>query len=839
MGFMSKLFGFGNKKEANSGELTAKDRDKLRRADKHKPDTKKITTVKQKKIKRTTFDTIPYKRFVSKYVMLLNDQVRCGREILNLYSKTYLIADVNYTALTKDEQYALLQRYAAMLNLFNEKASLQISLVNAAINQEEFKSKLLLKTQGDEYDKLREEFNSVLEEKIMGGQHGLQCRKYLTVTVAAISYDAANSLLYSLETQLNAALKKIGTVPIALTANERVRLLADIMCDVNREFEPCSQSEFDRQAEKYLCCPDYFEFERDYFMFNDKYARIVFFKKFGASVSDEIYKRIIDLNKTMVISENVEFIEPDAATRMVQRKITDMKQEEIQKSKYSAKISGGTVVNPLEGTELLRNLDEANELLEKLRNDDEKMTLAQFVVMLTADSYEQLETDTKTLETTLRVMHIEMSKAPNQQEEGFDSVLPIGNSVSVDKNQNIQVRRTLTTSSTAGFCPFNTVELMHEGGLYYGQNAMTGNILLFDRNQLTNPNGFIFGVPGAGKSVTAKLEMLFSALSTNDEVLILDPEREYSKLVQALGGEIIYISENSGTHINPMELTENPDKTDTTYDPIKAKLDFLLSFFSAIMGNQEITPIQKTIIDTVMKDTYTRYPTSTPTLKEYYSVLEDYEKKASDETRSAAQYLRQALHLYVHGSMNSFAYESNVDVHKRIVCYDLKEMKGNMQTLGMMVVLENLWDRMAKNRSRGIGTRIYVDEMYLMFQNEQSADFFYKLYKRARKWGGIPTGITQNVADVLRSPLAQTMIANTQFVIMLSQNTTDREELSHLLHIEPDTMRFVTNASPGCGLIYADKFGTIPFDNTFPTNTEIYKIITTKFGEDLTDSASA
>lgn len=831
MGILSK------KSTDNSGALAAKDRDKLRKNDERKAKPKKEKQKKQKKIKRTTFDTIPYKRFVSKYVMLLNDQVRCGRETLNLYSKTYLIADVNYTALTKSEQLALLQQYAAMLNLFNNKASLQISLVNTSINLEDFKQKLLLEKQGDEYDKLREEFNSVLESKILGGQRGLHCRKYLTVTVAAISYDAANTMLFSLETQLNTALKKIGTVPIALTANERVRLLADIMCDVNNDFEPCSESEFNRQAEKYLCCPDYFEFERDYFMYNDKYARVIFFKKFGTSIEDEIYKKIIDLNKTMVISENVEFIEPDAAITMVSRKMTDMKTEEISKLKYSAKVSGGVVANPLEGSELLENLDEAKELLEKLRNDDEKMTLAQFVIMLIADSYEELEQDTKTLETTLRVMHVEISKAPNQQEEGFDSVLPIGNSTSIDKEQNIQVRRTLTTSSTAGFCPFNTVELMHEGGLYYGQNAMTRNIIMFDRRQLSNPNGFIFGVPGAGKSVTAKLEMLFSALSTNDEVLILDPEREYSKLVQALGGEIIYISESSGTHLNPLDLTENPDKTDKEYDPIKAKLDFMLSFFAAIMGDQEIEPIQKTIIDTVMKETYSRYAATTPTLKEYYTVLEEYEKKATEETRSAAQYLRQTLHLYVHGSMNVFSHVTNVDTQKHIVCYDLKELKGHMQTLGMKIVLENLWNRMAKNRSKGIGTRIYVDEMHLMFQNEISADFFYKLYKRARKWGGIPTGITQNVADVLRSPLAQTMIANTQFVIMLSQNTTDREQLSHLLHIEPDTMRYVTNASPGCGLIYADKFGVIPFDNTFPTNTEIYKIITTKFGEELIESA--
>lgn len=833
MGFLIK------NSAASSEDLSAKERDKLRKKENRKSKTKEKKQTKQRKIKRTTFDTIPYKRFVSKYVMLLNEQVRCGRETMNLYSKTYLIADVNYTALTESEQLALLQEYTKMLNTFNERASLQISLVNASINQEDFKSRLLLEMQGDEYDHLRKEFNAVLENKIMDGQHGLQCRKYLTVTVAATNYDSANSLMYSLETQMTDVLNGIGTTPIALTANERVRLIADILCDVNKEFLPCSQAEFDRQAEKYLCCPDYFEFERDYFMFNDKYARIVFFKKFGNKIDDDIYKKIIDLNKTMVISENVMFIEVDDAVTMVQRQLTNMKQEEISKLKYSAKVSGGTVANPLEGSDLLRNMDEANDLLNRLRNDDEKMTLAQFVIMLIEDSYEELEKTTSLLQTTLRVLSIELSKAPNQQEEGLASVLPIGNSNSIDKEQNLQVRRTLTTSSTAGFCPFNTVELLHEGGLYYGQNALTGNVILFDRRLLSNPNGFIFGVPGAGKSVTAKLEMLYSALSTNDEVLILDPEREYFKLVQALGGEVIYISESSGTHINPLELTENPDKTNQEYDPIKAKLDFLLSFFSAITGNQEISPIQKTIIDSVMKETYSRYSAVTPTLKEYYTVLEDYEKKATDETRSAARYLRQTLHLYVHGSMNVFSHESNVDVHKRIVCYDLKELKENMQTLGMMIVLENLWNRMAQNRSKGISTRIYVDEMHLMFQNEYSADFFYKLYKRARKWGGIPTGITQNVADVLRSEFAQTMIANTQFVIMLKQNTTDREQLSHLLHIQPDTMRFVTGSREGCGLIYADKYGTIPFDNTFPSNTEIYKIITTKFGEILDDNASA
>jgi type IV secretory pathway VirB4 component len=255
----------------------------------------------------------------------------------------------------------------------------------------------------------------------------------------------------------------------------------------------------------------------------------------------------------------------------------------------------------------------------------------------------------------------------------------------------------------------------------------------------------------------------------------------------------------------------------------------MLSFFSCILGNQEISPIQKTIIDNVMHTTYKKY--DKPTLKEYYAELEEYENVAADETKAEVVYLRQTLHLYVHGSMNVFSNPSNVNINKRIVVYDIKELGKNLQTLGMMIVLENLWDRVARNRSKGLGTRIYIDEMYLLFKSEQSANFFYELYKRARKWGGIPTGITQNVEDLLRSELARTMLSNTQFVVMLSQNATDREQLARLLNISHETMMYVTNASPGSGLIFADEYGTIPFENKFPTNTHLYKIISTKFGE--------
>lgn len=819
---------FGKEKNIKK---SAKMIDREREAELKKENTKEKPVKEKRKIKRTTIQTMPYECFVSNYVALLKSNVKIGRETANLYSKTYLVPDINYSALTKEQQLEKMQIYVDLLNGFDSTTSLQVTLLNSKINKEDFENRLLLKKQNDGLDEERQEFNEILHDKIMQGQNGLQCRKFITVTVTAINFDTASTRFFNIESHLINCLGRLGTELIPLSANERVRLLADILCDVDTKIYPVSREEFARRSEKMLCSPDYFEFKKDYFMYNDKYARCVYFKRLPQSVMDTIFKDIIEMNQSLIISKNVEFVEQSEALTILHRKITDMKQEEIAKVKKVASVSNGAFVDPIEGTQLAIDKVQAQEFLEDLQERNQKMTLCQFIIMLTADSFDELQKNTEALEIILRKHQIESINAPYRQEQAFASVLPLGNSISYDKEHNLQTRRTMSSESTAVFMPFNARELLHENGLYYGQNKLTKSVIMFDRKKLKNPNGFIFGVPGSGKSFLAKLEMIFSILATNDEILIVDPEREYTALAELLGGEVIYISENSQTHINPMDLTENPDKDDKEYNPIKAKLDFMLSFFSAILGNQEITPIQKTIIDNVMHETYKKY--EKPTLKEYYAELENYEKTAVDEMKSSVTYLRQTLHLYVHGSMNVFSNPSNVNINKRIVVYDIKELGKNLQTLGMMIVLENLWDRVAKNRARGVGTRIYIDEMYLLFKSEQSANFFYELYKRARKWGGIPTGITQNVEDLLRSEMARTMLSNTQFVVMLSQNATDREQLSRLLNISPETMMYVTNANAGSGLIYADEFGTIPFENKFPSNTNLYRIISTKFGEDL------
>lgn len=817
---------FGKKNKEMS---SAKERDKEREAQQKTKKKEKVQKEKRK-IKRTTIQTLPYECFVSNYVMLNKTGVKVGKQTANLYSKTYLVPDVNYSTVPIKRQGELQALYIELLNGFDDTASLQISLLNSPINIEQFTEKILLKDKQDGLDDERNEFNDILREKIIHGQNGLQCRKLFTVTVTAVNFEAANTRFFNIEAHMVNCLNRMGTDIIPLNANERVRLIADILRDVNCNIIPCSRDEFARKAEKQHCCPEYMEFKKDYFLFNDKYARCIAIQKYPASIMDTIFKSIIELNQTMIITENLDFVEQSEAIRLLERKSTDMKQEAIVKTRKSSEAARGAFIDPIEGSQLQRDMDAAQTLLTDLQERNEKMLRGQIIIMITADTYDELEKNTDALKIVLRKYQLVPMRCAGLQEEAFCSVLPVGNSSSIDKEKNLQIRRTLSSSATSGFMPFNSKELLHEGGLYYGQNQVTKNLILFDRRALKNPNGFILGVPGGGKGVQAKIEMIYSILQTDEEIIILDPEGEYTALAEKHGGEVIYISENSQTHINPLDLTENPDTGDNEYDPLKAKLSFLLSFFSTIMGNEKISPIQKTIIDNVMHNTYKNH--YNPTLLEYYAELEKYENEVADEIKSAATYLRQTLHLYVHGSMNVFSNSSNVNINKRIVVYNIKELGENLKSLGMMIVLENIWDRVAKNKTRKIGTRIYIDEMYLLFKSEQSSQFFYELYKRARKWGGVPTGITQNVEDLLRSEQARSMLSNTEFVVMLAQNATDREQLAHLLKISNETMEYVTNSRPGCGLIYAGEYGVIPFDNTIPTNTNIYNIITTKFGEE-------
>lgn len=794
---------------------TAREIDKIRVA-KNKPQKKgkntKLDKVKQKtevrKVSKSTQDTLPYVCFCSEYIMCVDK---------NRFSKTYKFDDVNYTSASAEQQEAIFLAYCDVLNGIDTTADLQVTIHNNKVNRRDFERKILLKPKNDNFNKYREEYNEMLREKLMQGQNGISCNKYMTLTVTAVDVEAAAQKIATIEVHLRMGFQKIGSSLIPLNANQRVRILADIFRGVNKEIRPISTGEFQRRSEKSLCCPDYFEFKNDYFMYDNNYARLLFVRQLPSSLADTILTNIAETNLNLIVTVNIAAVEPDAAIKIVNRQLTSMRSDQIKKNK---KASQHGVFIDVTSDNLKRSLEEAEGLLDDLTSKNQKMFLTNLIVMVIADNFNELEANTEKIIAVLNKNVCTTATAFLQQEECLASVLPIGNC-------KLDVRRTLITESTAVFMPFNARELTQEGGMYYGLNSVNNNIIIFNRTNLINPNGFILGAPGSGKSFSAKREMLNVFLCSDDDIIIIDPEREYTNLCRALNGEVIYISENSKSYLNPLEIVLTDENDD---DPVAAKYNFFLSFFETIMGKSGITPEQKTAIDNCLHRIYNPILAGQtdvmPTLSDYFKVLGEYA-----EEKPEAKSLYSALELYVTGSMSTFAHSSNVNTNNRVVVYDIKELGKQLKSLGMMVVLENLWDRIVRNRLIGRRTRIYIDEIYLLFQNEQSANFLYELYKRARKWGGIPTGITQNVEDLLRSDTGRSMLANSEFILMLSQSATDRDNLAKLLKIPEESMTHVTNAIAGSGLMFAGSYGITPFKDDFPQNTELYKLMTTRFGE--------
>lgn len=788
---------------------SAREADKKRLAKQKKPSKKSKQKVEIRKIARSVQATLPYERVCSTYIMEVKK---------NHYSKTYSFTDICYTAADGDEQERVFLAYGDLLNSFDTTDDIQITLHNNVINQKEFERKITLPHMGDGFDEYRDEYNEMLVSKMEEGQNGITTKKYLTLTVTAVDLEEAKQKFVTREMYMRTCFQKLQSEMIALNSNERIRILTDIFRGVEQELRPVSSSEFKRGAEKSLCCPDYFDFKKDYFLFDNKFARMIYLKHLPSSLSDNLLTELCEMPLPIIATVNIAPVDPAEAIKIVKRQLTSMRSDKIQKEKKAA--SHGVFADVI-NDEHKRSIEEAEELLDDLMSKNQKMFLVNVILMVTGNSFEELESNTEKAEAVFRKHVCTTTRAAFQQEDALASCLPLGNT------KRLPVRRTLTTESASVFLPFNSKELSQDGGFYYGLNSITNNLVIFDRCSLTNANGFILGCPGAGKSFAAKREIVNVILGTTDVTIIVDPEREYTTLAQNFGGEVIYISENSQSHLNPLEISLT--EYEAGEDVISGKYNFFLSFFETIMGSSGISPEQKTIIDNCLHEVYRDFllgnTKEMPTLKDYYEILK---KQPSDE----AKMLAMSLELYVNGSMRAFSHKSNVDVNNRIVVYDIKDLGKQLKPLGMMVVLENLWDAIVKNRARGIRTRIYIDEIYLLFQSEQSSNFLFELWKRARKWGGVPTGITQNVEDLLKSDTARSMLSNSEFILMLNQAASDREQLARLLKISDSMMNFVTGAPAGSGLIHCgQQNGSLPFKDDFPTDTKLYKMMTTKFGE--------
>ena len=785
------------------------------------------------KIPKTVQESIPYECVYEHEGII---EIEPG-----IFTKSYLLQDVNYQIAKQAEQNEMYTKYAEFLNSFDPSLRFQISINQRNINMDAFEEETMLLMKDDGLDHLRKDRNMMMKAKISEGRNNLIKEKYLTVSCSADSLEDARTLFARLDSEIAANLKKIGdSTTRTLSIVERLEILHDLYnhgsegsfgnnMELNENGEPvfCTEKfRFDimrRQGltTKDMIGPESMTFRTDYGMLGDTYFRALFLRKIPTFVNDQILSELTKTECNMITSLFFEPIDGERALKMARTQITNVNANMVEKQKQASKAGYSTeLISP----ELKDAAQEAGNLFEDLTSKNQKLFYMTTVIVHFADDLEQLNSDTKSIFAIGNRLMCDIKKLSWQQENGLNTALPLC-------NNQLHIKRSLTTECAAIFMPFDTQELNDKGGSYYGINAVSHNLIRLDRRQKKNGNGFIFGTPGAGKSMSAKQEMLTTLLSSDDDVIVIDPEGEYYPMAELLGGEVIRIATGGDQHINPFDIDMTADSED---DPITIKSDFIVSLCETILGDRYgLNPTQISIIDRCVHKVYEPYLNSyqngaydndmLPTLKEFYDEL-------CAQPGYDAKGLADGLEIYVHGSLNVFAEKTNVEYSKRFVVYDIKDIGSSMKSMGLLVVLDNIWNRIVQGRKKGKYTWFFIDEIYLLFKKENSAEFLRNLYKRARKYYGIPTGITQNVSDLLENPTARTMISNCEYIQMLNQAPLDRAQLAELLNISDTQLSFITNASPGEGLIY-DGTVIVPFQNQLPKDTAEYEAMTTKPSE--------
>ena len=732
----------------------------------------------------------------------------------NKYSKCYKFSDINYAVASRDDKEAMFLEYSELLNSFDTGATTKITIINRRLNKIDFEETMLLPMENDDLDKFRKEYNKMLLDKATAS-NGIVQEKFITISVDKKSIEEAKNYFARVGTDLINHFKELGSICIELDAVERLRIFHDFYRvgeETSFNFDMITNMRKGHSFKDFIC-PDSMEFESDYFKIGNRYGRVIFLKEYASYIKDSMVAELTDINKNMMMSIDVIPIPMDEAVREAENRrlgietnITNWQRRQNANNNFSAIIP----------YDMEQQREQSKEFLDDLITRDQRMFISVLTMVHTAESKEELDNDTEALLTIARKHLCQFGVLKFQQLDGLNTAMPFG-------VRKIDTLRTLTTESLAVFMPFRVQEIRHENGIYYGQNVISKNMIIADRKQLLNGNSFILGVSGSGKSFIAKEEIVSIMLKDpNADVIIVDPEREASSLVKSLGGEVIKISATSGNHINAMDM--NKDYGDGA-NPIILKSEFILSLCEQLVGSNNLGAKQKSIIDRCTASVYRyyqqgNYQGTPPTLQDFYEELLRQQEPEAKE-------IALAIELFVNGSLNTFAKSTNVDTHNRLVCYDILDLGKQLLPIGMLVVLDSILNRITMNRSKGRNTFIFIDEIYLLFQYEYSANFLFTLWKRVRKYGAYCTGITQNVEDMLQSHTARTMLANSELIIMLNQASTDRVELAKLLNISDLQMSYITNVNAGEGLI---KIGSslIPFVNRFPRNTELYKLMTTK-----------
>lgn len=771
---------------------------------------KSISTIlKQDKEKysppRKVQDTIPIK------CLWLDGIFKVG----NKFAKTFKFTDINYMVASRKDKESMFLTYADLLNSLDSGATTKITINNHRMKEADFEKSILMPMKNDGLDEYRKEYNDMLLSKATGA-NGFMQEKYITITVYKKNIEEARMYFNRMEAELNQHFVALGSHFKALDATEKLHVLHDFYRDGDDSSFALDLKHHAKLGHDYrdYICPDSVEKHSDFIKLGERYARVLYLKDYASYIKDSMVSELTDMNRNMMLSIDVIPVPTDEAVREVENRllgvetnITNWQRKQNQNNNFSATV-------PYD-MDLQRT--EAKDMLNDLTTRDQRMFFAVITMVITADTKEQLDLDTESIQATTRKHMCQMAVLKYQQMDGLNTVLPIG-------TRKISAFRTLTTESLAVFIPFKVQEIQDKGGIYFGENAISHNLIMCNKANLLNQSAFLLGVPGSGKSFSAKELIAFLILNTDDDILICDPEGEYAALVRAMGdvGSVIRIAAGGKDRLNPMYMVDGYGED----NPLVVKSEFVMSLIEQI-DKKGVGPQHKSIIDRCVAAVYREGDESgvAPTL----STLRE---KLLEQPEPEAKQIALSLELYTTGSLDIFGKQSNVNLDKRVVVFDIHGLGAQLKPTGLLVITDTMLNRVTLNWKRGKRTHVFIDEFHVVYENEFSARFFDSAWRQFRKRNAYPTAITQNVEYLLDSISASTMLSNSEFIVMLNQAASDREELAKLLNISPEQMSYITNADPGCGLI---KYGgsLVPFENRFPHNTKLYQLMTTKPGEGI------
>ena len=758
-------------------------------------------------VPHTAQDSIPFQRMFPDGICRVTD---------NFYTKTIQL---------QEDKTAIFDEWCGFLNFFDSSIHFELSFMNMSTDAESFEKSIRIPFKNDEFNSIRAEYSQMLRKQLAQGNNGLTKTKYLTFGIESDSMRQAKPRLMHIENDLLNNFRRLGVVAKTLNGKERLHVMHSMfhMGDNDKFMFDWKWLVESGLSVKDFIAPTSFAFKGNRtFQMGSLYGAMSYLAITASDLSDRMLADFLDMESSQIVTMHIQSVDQTAAIKTIKRTITELDRSKIEEQKKAVRSGYDMDIIP---SDLATYGKDAKALLKELQSQNERMFMVTFLVLNTGRTEQELETNVFQAQSIAQKHNCNLRRLDFQQENALMSSLPLA------YNQ-IEIHRGLTTSSTAIFVPFTTQELFQDGKetLYYGLNALSNNLIMVDRKMLKNPNGLILGTPGSGKSFSAKREITNAFLVTDDDIIICDPESEYSALVQKLQGQCIFISPSSTQYINPMDINANYSEED---NPIALKADFILSLCELIVGGKEgLQPVEKTVIDRCVHQIYQKYfndpcPENMPILEDLYNALLEQEEKE-------ARHVATALEIYVKGSLNLFNHRTNVDIHNRLVCYDIKQLGKQPKKIGMLVVQDQVWGRVTANRSAGKATRYYMDEFHLLLKEEQTAAYSVEIWKRFRKWGGIPTGITQNVKDLLSSREVENIFENSDFIYMLNQASGDRQILAKQLNISPHQLSYVTHSGEGEGLLF---YGNVilPFVDRFPTDLELYRIMTTKLSEVVDD----